>query len=99
MSSYAEILIQREAVKAAKGYLQAVEDTEEIRDKLTPEFLLVKLQSQEALSNAQRSEIKAIADYNIAQVRLAQSMGTVFDMRYVRKSLPTDKESSNQAAN
>jgi len=72
--------------------LQAVEDTEEIRDKLTPEFLLVKLQAQETLSNAQRSEIKAISDYNISQVRLKQSMGTVLDMRYVRKALPRESE-------
>jgi outer membrane protein TolC len=89
-TSYNEIQVQKDAVDAAKIYLQAVEDTEEIRDKLTPEFLLVKLQSQETLSNAERGEIKAISDYNIAQVRLAQSMGTVLDIRYVRKALPTE---------
>ncbi|MBW8014636.1 MAG: hypothetical protein FVQ82_00465 [Planctomycetes bacterium] len=93
-TSFDEIQIQKDAVKAAKIYVQAVEDTEEIRKKLTPEFLLVKLQSQEALSNAQRSEIKAIADYNIAQIRLAQSMGTVLDMRYVRNAMPTDVNSN-----
>ncbi len=91
-TSYNEIQVQKDAVDAAKIYLQAVEDTEEIRDKLTPEFLLVKLQSQETLSNAERGEIKAISDYNIAQVRLAQSMGTVLDMRYVRKALPKEDE-------
>jgi outer membrane protein TolC len=98
-TSYEEMLIQKDAVNAAKIYVQAVEDTEEIRDKLTPEFLLVKLQSQEALSNAQRAEIKAISDYNIAQVRLAQSMGTVLDMRYVRKALPGDHEPGNEVSN
>lgn len=91
-TSYDEIQVQKDAVDAAKIYLQAVEDTEKIRDKLTPEFLLVKLQSQETLSNAERGEIKAISDYNIAQVRLAQSMGTVLDMRYVRKALPGESE-------
>ena len=91
-TSYDEIQVQKDAVDAAKIHLQAVEDTEEIRDKLTPEFLLVKLEAQVSLSNAQRAEIKAISDYNIAQVRLAQSMGTVLDMRYVRKALPGESE-------
>ena len=98
-TSYEEMLVQKDAVNAAMIYVQAVEDTEKIRDKLTPEFLLVKLQSQEALSNAQRAEIKAVSDYNIAQVRLAQSMGTVLDMRYVRKALPGDSEPSNETSN
>ena len=87
-TSYDEMRIQKDAIDAATMYLQAVEDTEEIRNRLTPEFLLVKLQAQETLSNAQRAEIEAVSDYNIAQARLAQSMGTVLDMRYVRKALP-----------
>ncbi len=98
-TSYEEMLVQKDAVNAAMIYVRAVEDTEEIRDKLTPEFLLVKLQSQEALSNAQRAEIKAVSDYNIAQVRLAQSMGTVLDMRYVRKALPGDSAPGNKISN
>jgi outer membrane protein TolC len=91
-TSYEEIQIQKDAVDAARIHLQALEDTEVIREKLTPEFLLVKLEAQESLSNAQRAEIKAISDYNIAQVRLAQTMGTVLDMRYVRKALPEESE-------
>jgi len=90
-TSYEEIQVQKDAVDAAKLYLQGVEDTEKIRAQLTPEFLLVKLQAQEILSNAERNEIRAISDYNISQVRLAQSMGTVLDMRYVRKALPEEK--------
>ncbi|MHC4083827.1 MAG: TolC family protein [Planctomycetota bacterium] len=91
-TSYREIPIQKDAVDASKIHLQAVEDTETIRKELTPEFLLVKLQAQETLSNAQRAEIKAITDYNISLVRLAQSMGTVLDMRYVRQALPKESE-------
>ena len=87
-TSYAEIQVQKDAVKAATTYLQALEDSEVIREKLTPEFLLVKLQAQESLANSQRSEIKAITDYNTSFIRLAQAMGTVLDMRYVRKALP-----------
>jgi len=87
-TSYAEIQVQKDAVEAATIYLQALEDSEVIREKLTPEFLLVKLQAQESLANSQRSEIKAITDYNTSFIRLAQAMGTVLDMRYVRKALP-----------
>ena len=87
-TSFEEIPIQKEAVEAATIHLQAIEDTEAIRDKLTPEFLLVKLQAQETLSNAQRAEIKAIADYGTSLVRFAQSTGTVLDLRYVRNGLP-----------
>ena len=95
-TSYNEIQIQKDAVDASKIHLQAVEDTEAIRRELTPEFLLVKLQAQEILSNAQRAEIKSISDYNISQVRLAQSMGTVLDMRYVQKALPRDSEQKSE---
>lgn len=91
-TSYDEIQVQKDAVDASKIHLQAVKDTEAIRKELTPEFLLVKLQAQETLSNAQRAEIKAVTDYNISLVRLAQSMGTVLDIRYVRKALPEEGE-------
>lgn len=83
-TAYTGIQIQKDAVAAAEIHLQALEDLEAIREKLTPEFLLVKLQAQEALSNARRAEIKAVVDYNIALTRLAQSTGTVLDMRYIQ---------------
>lgn len=95
-TSYEEIQVQKDAADAAKIHLQALEDTEAIREKLTPEFLLVKLQAQETLSNAERAEIKAVTDYNASLVRLAQSMGTVLDMRYVRKALPRDSEQKSE---
>jgi outer membrane protein len=85
-TAYNQIQVQRDAVQAAAIHLQALEDTETIRETLTPEFLLVKLQGQEFLANAQRAETKAIADYNIALSRLARAMGTVLEMRYVRSA-------------
>jgi len=94
--SYKEIQVQKDAAKAAKIHLQALEDSEAIREKLTPEFLLVKLQAQESLAIAERAEIKAITDYNVSLVRLAQSMGTVLDMRYVRKALPEGTGHNNE---
>jgi outer membrane protein TolC len=87
-TAFREVQVQREAVEAAEIYLQAIEDTEAIRDRLTPEFLLVKLQAQETLARSEREEARAIAEYNGALARLAQAAGTVLDMRYVRRAVP-----------
>jgi len=88
-TNLAEIEIQAAAAKAARVHLQAVEDSEPIREKLTPEFLLVKLQAQADLANAQRAEVKAIADFNISITELAQTMGTVLELRQVSPALST----------
>jgi outer membrane protein TolC len=85
-SAIRELDAQRDAVKAAKIHLQSIEDAEKIK-RLSPEFLLTKLQAQESLAIAQRAEIKAVVDYNIAMIRLAQTAGTVLDMRYVKPAL------------
>ena len=91
----AEIQIQEDAAQAAGIHLQAVEDSEPIRERLTPEFLLVKLQAQGALADAQRAEIKAVADFNISLAQLAQTMGTVLELRQVSIALPIVSESNN----
>ena len=75
--------------------MQVLQDTEEIRERLTPEFLLVKLQAQEFLANAQMSEVRAIVDFNIAFAELAQTLGTVLELHQVEVSLPRILESNN----
>ena len=104
-TNYAEIQIQKETAEAAKIHLQALEDSEPVREKLTPEFLLVKLQAQGALADAQRAEIKAIADFNISLARLAQTTGTVLELHQVSTSLlvisgsnDTSEQASESAA-
>jgi outer membrane protein len=87
-----EIEIQEEAAQASRIHLQAVEDSEPIRQRLTPEFLLVKLQAQGALADAQMAEIKAVADFNISLARLAQTTGTVLELRQVSTALPIVSE-------
>ena len=87
-SSYEQWEVQKAAVKAAAAQLQALEDTEEIRGQLTPEFLQLKLQAQEALARAQQSEQGAITDYNIALAELDQATGTVLELYPVKKALP-----------
>ncbi len=84
----AEIEIQEQAAQAARIQLQAIEDSEPVREKLTPEFLLVKLQAQGALANAQLAQIKAIVDFNISLAQLAQTTGTVLELRQVSTALP-----------
>ncbi len=86
-TSLAEILVQREATESATIYLQALEDSEPIRERLTAEFLLVKLQAQELLAQAQRAEIGAIVEFNIATAELAQATGTVLEIHPIKTSL------------
>jgi outer membrane protein TolC len=87
-TAHKEIQVQQDAVNAAIIHLQSLEDIEMVRRKLTPEFLLAKIQAQESLANAQRAEIRAIVDYNIALVRLAQAAGKVLDLSSVRSAIP-----------
>lgn len=82
-----EIGIQREAAVAAEAHLQALEDSEMVRERLTAEFLLVKLQAQEILAQAQRAENGAIAEFNISLAELAQATGTVLDLHMIETSL------------
>ncbi len=88
-TNYEEIKVQKDAVEAASIHLLVLEDAEEIRERLTPEFLLLKLQTQESLANAQAAEVRAIVDFNIALAELAQTLGTVLELHQVEASLPT----------
>jgi len=94
-TTHAEIQIQEDAAQAARIHLQAVEDSEPIRERLTPEFLLVKLQAQGALAEAQQAKIKAVTDFNISLAQLAQTTGTVLELRQVSTALPVVSESNN----
>jgi len=86
-TNFSEIVVQKSAVEAARIHLQTLEDSEPIRERLTPEFLLVKLQAQEALANAERAEIRSIVDFSISLAQLAQVMGTVLELNQVSTSL------------
>ena len=83
-TSFAEIQVQQQAVEAANIQLQAIADSEPIRDKLTPEFLLVKLQAQESLAESMRAHEGAIAEYGIALAELAQTTGTVLTLHPIK---------------
>jgi len=76
-AAHEELLAQRQAVEAAMAQLKALEDLEELRARMSPEFLRLKLSAQETIASARRSELQAITDYNTALIRLAQATGTV----------------------
>jgi len=76
-ASYEELLAQRATVKVAREQLKALEDLEEFRARLTPEFLRLKLTAQVTIATAELSEAQAITDYNNALIALARATGTV----------------------
>ncbi len=86
-ASYTEIQVQKLASEAARIHLQALKDTAEVRQQLTPEFLLVTLQAQQDLAEARRAEIRAVTEFNIALAELAQACGTVLQLHRVEQAL------------
>jgi len=87
-TNHSEIQLQKDAVEAARIHLKTLEETESVREQLTPEFLLVKLQAQETLATTQRAEIRAVVDFNISLVQLARTLGTVFELHHIKASMP-----------
>jgi outer membrane protein TolC len=86
-SSYDQIVAQRAAVKASEAWLSAIEVTERVRARLTPEFLQVKLQVQQTLASSQQAELQAMVDYNSALADLARITGTTLDQHRVEISM------------
>ena len=87
-TTWLELQVQREAVDAAKKELQALEDIEKIRGRLTPEFLQLKLGAQQAVAAAQRAELQAVVAYNTSMIDLARVTGTVLEMHRVKIVMP-----------
>jgi outer membrane protein TolC len=82
-----ETILQKEAARAAEAQLKALEESEPIREKLTPEFLLVKLQAQDTYAQTRRAEANALAEFGISQAELARVTGTVLRMHRVENAL------------
>jgi outer membrane protein len=84
-----QVGVQEQAAQAAQAQLKALEESEPIREKLTPEFMLVKLQAQETYAQTQRARINALAEFNISLAELARTTGTVLQLHRVEKALTT----------
>ncbi len=87
-TTHSEMNVQRKVAAAAREQLVALKDTEEIRGRLTPEFLSVKLAAQESLAIAEFAEVQAVTLYNTALVELAREAGTVLELNRVKLALP-----------
>ncbi|MDY7010153.1 MAG: TolC family protein [Planctomycetota bacterium] len=83
-TAFQEMKARKAAVAASQAQLTALEDTERIRGRLTPEFLQLKLSSQEVLAAAERAEIQTIVDFNTALARLAQITGTTLQQKNIK---------------
>ncbi len=83
-TAQSEIKVQQGAVNAARIHLQTLEDIEIVRKKLTPEFLLAKIQAQESLADAQKAKVQAIVNFNTALSGLSQATGTILDQRLIK---------------
>jgi outer membrane protein TolC len=84
-----QVTLQKEASQAAQTQLKALEESEPIREKLTPEFMLVKLQAQEIYAQTQRAAIDALTEFNLSLVELARTTGTVLELHRVEEALTT----------
>ncbi len=84
-----EIKIQQEAAQAAQAQLKALKESEPVRERLTPEFLLVELQAQDTHAEARRAAVDSLIEFNVSLVELARATGTVFELHRVEKALTT----------
>ena len=76
-TSHLEMQATRLAVDASAAQLEAINTTERVRGRLTPEFLQLKLNAQESLANARLTELSAMVNYNQALADLAMVTGTI----------------------
>ena len=82
-SAFEEMRAQTAAVAASQEYLAALNALED-KQALTPEFLQVKLQAQEALALARRAEIQTTVEFNNALAQLAQVTGTTLQQNNIK---------------
>lgn len=87
-NSYEQVKVQEQALQYARTLLQALEDSE-IKGRLTPEYLNVKLNAQADVARAELLVIEAQVNYNTALIQLAQQTGTVLEFNGVKLALPT----------
>ncbi len=74
-------------IAATEDYRTLLAEEDTIQG-LTPEFLNLKLQRQQALAAAEQSEISALADYNNSLAHLYTSTGTSLERNKIRFTAP-----------
>ncbi|MBV8781455.1 MAG: TolC family protein, partial [Phycisphaerae bacterium] len=79
-TTWNELVQNRNARFAQTDVVEALNQREQGGEALTPTFVQLKLDTQERLADARRSENQALANYNIAIYKLEQAKGTL--LRY-----------------
>ncbi len=74
-------------IAATEDYRTLLAEEDTIQG-LTPEFLNLKLQRQQALAAAEQSEVSALADYNNSIAQLYISTGTALERNKIRFTAP-----------
>lgn len=88
VTSYQLIEQNRASRIAAAENLRTLEVEERTFQALTPEFLDLKLRRQQALAQAESTELAARTEYNAAVGRLYASMGTALERNRIIFSVP-----------
>jgi HAE1 family hydrophobic/amphiphilic exporter-1 len=83
------IRASRRARFAAEDALNAINARERANEPLTPEFVQLKLDTQDRLASALQAEAEAVSNYNIALAQLERAKGTL--LRYNNVLLEEDK--------
>jgi outer membrane protein len=90
LSSYAE-LQKRDRVRIdSANELQGILEIEEIRGR-TPEFLQLKLDSQQRLATAEQAVVQALVNYNVSIERLELAKGTLLEFNHISLDRPPAK--------
>ena len=90
-TSYITYLAYQKSVKAYENQLKGLKDLEEKRESLTPEFLNLKLNTQQELGRAKINELSAKTQYNVALVNLDLICGVLLKRHQVELALPESK--------
>ncbi len=96
-TSYEVIGAARASRLAATDNLVAIDDQQRIGINLTPEFIDLKLRTQERVAQAELNELESIINYNIAIARFYQAMGTLLERNNINFEDPypgPEKETS-----
>ncbi|MEX2670790.1 MAG: TolC family protein [Phycisphaeraceae bacterium] len=89
-TGYELIGLNRSYRRASAENLRALLEREEAGEALTPEFLNLKLDTQQRLADAELLELQSIIDYNISLVRLQQIKGTLLEQNQIDLVWPED---------
>jgi outer membrane protein TolC len=91
LTSYREVQARRAARISAGEELNALVAKEDV-DKITPEFLRLKLDAQQRRANAELDELNAVINYNQSLAHLEQAKGTLLEYNRIALTRPPESD-------